>query len=137
MRSEIKKHLESRMLGNLHVRFGIGGRVQFPALHHKKFRQILKSSGVKPIRTLPMAPHLNCVIERFIRTIKSECLNKMLIFGERHLEYLTSEFVQHYHKERAHQGLDNEIIEPPPKGTGEIICQERLGGLLNFYGRAA
>jgi len=106
-------------------------------LFSKEFRQILKSSGVRPIRTLPMAPHLNCLIERFVRTIKSECLNRMLIFGERHLEYLTNEFVEHYHKERAHQGLDNEIIEPPPKGTGEIVCQERLGGLLKFYGRAA
>ncbi len=106
-------------------------------LFSKEFRQILKSSGVRPIRTLPMSPHLNCLIERFVRTIKSECLNRMLIFGERHLEYLTNEFVQHYHKERAHQGLDNEIIEPPPQGTGEIVCQERLGGLLKFYRRAA
>lgn len=43
----------------------------------------------------------------------------------------------HYHTERAHQSLDNTIIEPPPQGTGEIVCQERLGGLLKFYRRAA
>jgi len=54
-----------------------------------------------------------------------------------YLEYLTKEFVEHYHKERSHQGLDNGIIEPPPQGTGEIVCQERLGGLLKFYRRAA
>jgi len=120
-------------------------------LFSNEFRQILKSSGVRPIRTLPMAPHLNCLIERFIKTIKIECLDRMLIFGERHLEYLTKEFLEHYHKERPHQSLDNEIIEPerphqsldneiiepPPPGTGEIICQERLGGLLKFYRRAA
>ncbi len=47
------------------------------------------------------------------------------------------EYVEHYHTERAHQGIDNEIIEPPAKGQGKIICQERLGGLLNFYRRAA
>jgi len=54
-----------------------------------------------------------------------------------HLEYLCKEFLEHYHKERPHQSLDNEIIEPPPQGNGEIICQERLGGLLKFYRRAA
>ncbi len=106
-------------------------------LFTKEFRDILKDSGVKPIRTLPMSPHLNCVIERFIKTIKTECLNRMLIFGERHLEYITFEFVTHYHTERPHQGLDNEIIEPPPQGTGEIVCRERLGGLLKSYRRAA
>ena len=106
-------------------------------LFTKDFRMILRSSGIRPIRTLPMSPHLTPIIERFIRSIKSECLDRMLIFGERHLRYVVNEFVEHYHKERAHQGLNNEIIEPPPQGTGEIVCQERLGGLLKFYRRAA
>ena len=52
-------------------------------------------------------------------------------------KYLTKEFLEHYHKECAHQGLDNEIIEPPLPGTGEIVCQKRLGGLLKFYRKAA
>ncbi len=103
----------------------------------EKFRLILRDSDVRPIRTLPMAPHLNCVIERFIRSIKSESLNRMLIFGQRHLEYIVREYIEHYNHERPHQGLDDEMIEPPPKGTGEIICQERLGGLLKYYRRAA
>ena len=98
---------------------------------------LLKDSGVKPIRTLPMAPHLNCMIERFIRSIKSESLNRMLIFGERHLEYIVKEYMEHYNHERPHQGLDDEMIEPPPQGMGEIVCRERLGGLLKYYGRAA
>ena len=102
-------------------------------LFTEEFREILKASGIKPIKTLPMAPHLNCVVERFVRSIKSEALDRMLIFGERHLEYVIKEYMEHYHTERAHQGLGNEIIE----GQGEIICQERLGGLLNFYRRAA
>ena len=106
-------------------------------LFTKEFRQILKDSGVKPIRTLPMAPHLNCMVERFVRSIKYECLNRMLIFGERHLEYVVKEYMEHYNHERPHQGLDDEMIEPPPKGRGEIICRERLGGLLKYYGRAA
>jgi len=106
-------------------------------LFTKEFRSILRASGVRPIRTLPMAPHLNCMIERFVRTIKSECLSKMLIFGGRHLDYLVTEFMKHYNHERPHQGIDDELIEPPPQGTGEIICQERLGGLLKYYRRAA
>jgi putative transposase len=106
-------------------------------LFTKKFREILKSSGVKPIRTTPMSPHLNCIMERFVRSIKSEALDRMLIFGERHLEYVIREYIEHYHTERAHQGIGNEIIEPPPQGAGEVVCQERLGGLLNFYRRAA
>jgi len=106
-------------------------------LFTKEFRQILINSGVKPIKTLPMAPHLNCIVERFIRSIKSEAIDRMLIFGERHLRYIAKEYEIHYHQERPHQGLDNEIIEPPPKGTGEIVCEERLGGLLKFYRRAA
>ena len=106
-------------------------------LFTEEFREILKASGIKPIKTLPMAPHLNCVMERFVRSIKSECLNRMPIFGERHLEYVIREHMEHYHTERAHQSIGNEIIEPPPKGKGEIICYERLGELLNFYRRAA
>ena len=106
-------------------------------LFTKEFRQILRDSGVKPIRTLPMSPHLNCLVERFIRSIKSECLDRMLIFGERHLEYIVKEYMEHYHTERPHQGLDNEMIEPPPLGNGEIVCRERLGGLLKSYRRAA
>jgi putative transposase len=84
-----------------------------------------------------MAPPLNCVIERFVRSIKSECLNRMLIFGERRMEYVIEEYMEHYHTERAHQGIGNEIIEAPPQGKGKIICQERLDGLLTFYRRAA
>ncbi len=61
----------------------------------------------------------------------------MLIFAERHLEYLIKEYVEHYNTERPHQGIDNENIEPPPQGKGEIICRERLGGLLRYYRRAA
>ena len=84
-----------------------------------------------------MSPHLHCVVERFVRSIKSEVLNCMAVFGERHLEYVIHEYMEHYHTERPHQGIGNEIIEPPPPGEGKIVCQERLGGLLKSYRRAA
>jgi transposase InsO family protein len=99
-------------------------------LFTEEFREILKASGIKPIRTLPVAPHLSCIVERFIRSIKSECLDRMLIFGERHLEYVINEYMEHYHAERAHQGIGNKVIEPQHEGNqGEIICIERLGGI--------
>ncbi|OHB67894.1 MAG: hypothetical protein A2Y76_02630 [Planctomycetes bacterium RBG_13_60_9] len=101
-----------------------------------EFREISGVSGIKPIRTLPMAPHLDCIVERSVRSIRSECLNRMLIFGERHLEYVIKEYMERHHTERAHQGIGNEIVEPPPKGEGEVVCQEQLGGPLDFYRKA-
>lgn len=105
-------------------------------LFTKDFIQILSSAKIKTVKTLPLAPNLTPFVERFIRSIKSECLDKMLIFGERHLNYIIDEYVKHYHQERPHQGLENNIIEPPPQGGGDIVCHERLGGLLKHYRRA-
>jgi len=106
-------------------------------LYTKEFVKTLKAGGVKPIKSMPLAPNFSPFVERFIRSIKSECLDRMIILGEAHLRHCITEYISHYHTERAHQGLDNTIIEPPPQGTGEIVCQERLGGLLKFYRRAA
>jgi putative transposase len=101
------------------------------------FRKMLEAANVKTVRTPPMAPNLTPVVERFIRSIKSECLGRMLIFGEAHLRYCIEQYCLHYHHERPHQGLNNNMIEPPPQGSGEIICRERIGGLLKSYRRAA
>jgi len=106
-------------------------------LYTEAFIEMLKAGGVKSIKSMPMAPNFSPFVERFIRSIKSECLDRMLIFGEAHLRYCIEQYIEHYHTERAHQSLDNTIIEPPPQGTGEIVRQERLGGLLKFYRRAA
>jgi len=101
------------------------------------FVEILRLSGVKTVKTQPLSPNLTPYIERFIRSIKSECLDRMLIFGERHLEYIANEYLQHYHNERPHQGIGNDMIDPTSQGEGEIVCHERLGGLLKSYRRAA
>ncbi len=108
-------------------------------LFTKDFKSILRAGGVKCVKTTVACPNMNPFVERFVRSIKSECLNKMLIFGERHLRYLVNEYMEHYHTERPHQGIGNNIIEPPssPVGQGKIVCQERLGGLLKSYRRAA
>ena len=106
-------------------------------LFTKEFRAILKAGGVKPVKTTVASPNLNPFVERFVRSIKYECLNKILIFGERHFRYVISEYMKFYHFERPHQGIGNNIIDPQPQGKGEIVCHERLGGLLKSYRRAA
>jgi transposase InsO family protein len=106
-----------------------------------EFRNILRAGGVECIKLPASSPDLNAYAERFVLSIKSECLNKLIPLGERHLRYVVSEFVEHYHLERNHQGLDNRLIVTPPDSgsndNGPIARRERLGGLLNFYYRRA
>ena len=88
----------------------------------------------------PKSPNLNAYLERWMRSLKSECLNRMIFFGRKSLGRALKEYVEHYHHERNHQGLDNELITPDEDvGTvaGEIHCRERLGGLLKYYHRNA
>lgn len=106
-------------------------------LFTKDFRKILKIAGIKCVKTTVASPNLSPYVERFIRSIKSECLNRMLIFGEAHLRHVVSEYIVHYHTERPHGGLNYKIIVPPPRGRGKIVCHERLGGLLKSWRRAA
>ncbi|MEZ6184142.1 MAG: integrase core domain-containing protein [Planctomycetota bacterium] len=76
--------------------------------------------------------------ERFVRSIKEECLSKLIPLGEAHLRRAIREFVEHYHAERNHQGLGNRLIAPAPgvgSREGEIVVDERLGGLLRHYSR--
>jgi putative transposase len=79
------------------------------------------------------------IAERFVRSIKHECLNRVIPFGDRHLRRTIAEFVEHYHSERNPQGLGNELINgaPPVDGVNRIRCRQRLGGLLNYYCRAS
>jgi putative transposase len=88
----------------------------------------------------PKSPNLNAYMERWFRSLKSECLDRMIFFGRKSLENAVREYVEHYHAERTHQGLDNELIEPvddPDSVAGRIECRERLGGMLKFYHRRA
>ncbi len=102
-----------------------------------RFRIVLEAAGIKLIRTPYQAPNANAFAERFVRSIKEECLDRMILFGEGHLRRALEEYLAHYHVERNHQGLGNELIEPARIGNGEIVCDQRLGGLLNFYRPAA
>ena len=102
-------------------------------------RQRLEESGVRVVQTPFQAPNANAYAERFVRSIKHECLNRVIPFGEHHLRRTLAEFIEHYHCERNHQGLRNELIDHvpwTPRGGGIRRCQ-CLGGLLNCYYRAA
>jgi len=104
------------------------------------FRQILQDGGVKPVRLPAQSPDLNCYAERFVLSIKSECLNRLILLGEKHLRLVVAEYVRHYHVERHHQGLGGQLIEPDEtawRNTGRVACRERLGGLLRYYYREA
>ena len=109
-------------------------------LYTHAFLEILKSSGVQPIKLPPRSPNLNAYAERFVRSIKEECLSRVVLLGEGHLHLVVHEYVEHYHRERNHQGLDNQLLEraPPPENlAAEVHRRGRIGGLLNYYHREA
>ncbi len=106
------------------------------------FRGILSDRGVDPLRLPARSPNLNAFAERFVLSIKSECLNRIVPLSERHLRYVVREFTKHYHLERNHQGIGNRLIVPPvseapANANAPIRCRERVGGLLKHYYRAS
>jgi transposase InsO family protein len=102
-------------------------------------RRVLGDAGIDVVLTPVRAPNANAYAERFVRSIKEECLDRMIPLGERHFRRAVREFVAHYHGERNHQGLQNRLITGAPViGTvGRVRRRSRLGGLLNYYERAA
>ncbi len=104
----------------------------------EQFERILRDHGVDIVRTPKQAPNCNAYAERFVLSIKSECLRRMIFFGEASLRRAVSEYLAHYHSERAHQGIGNEPIDAgrEPK-SGLVHCSERLGGILKYYHRVA
>jgi transposase InsO family protein len=104
------------------------------------FSGLLRDSDTKVILLPPRSPNLNAYIERYMRSMKSECLNKMIFFGEKSLRRAVNEFAEHYHSERNHQGIGNDIIalgDEAELTSDEIQCNERLGGMLKYYYRDA
>ncbi len=104
------------------------------------FRALLELFDVKTVKLPARSPDLNAYAERFVLSIRSECLDQIIPLGERHLRKAVREYTEHYHAERNHQGRGNESIETPceePNMDGTVECQERLGGVLKYYRRAA
>jgi hypothetical protein len=107
----------------------------------RQFRETLAAGGGQCLPLPAQSPNLNAYAERWVRSIKEECLAKLILFGERSLQRVVSNYLEHYHQERNHQGKDNLWLFPARVGEassrGGIRCRERLGGLLKYYSRAA
>jgi putative transposase len=101
--------------------------------------ELLRTVGVRVVRTPASAPNCNAHAERFIRSIKAECLDRVVPLGERHFRHLVREFIDHYRAERNHQGIGNELIERPPdrRTGGPVRRRQRVGGTLSYYYRSA
>jgi putative transposase len=98
----------------------------------RAFDELLKNSDVEPIVLPPRSPNLNAHCERFVRSIKEEALDHILILGERSLSYVIEQYLVHDHAERSHQGLDNQLIAPALDSgnhSGQVRRRARLGGL--------
>src|SRR5215472_12118579 len=105
------------------------------------FRQTMKWGNVNPLRLPARSPNLNSYAERWVRSVKEECLSRLILFGESSLRRALQQYIVHYHEERNHQGKDNRILFPPQtevrRKLGAVRCRERLGGLLKYYDREA
>ena len=106
----------------------------------QSFRAIIASGRVEPLALPAPSPNLNAYAERWVRSVKEECLSKVILLGERSLRRALNEFLEHYHAERNHQGKGNVLLfprDPHVRSEGPVQCRERLGGLLRHYHQEA
>jgi len=106
----------------------------------QSFRAIIASGRVEPLALPARSPNLNAYAERWVRSVKEECLSKVVLFGERSLWRALSQYVEHFHAERNHQGKGNVLLFPRDTDVdreGPVQCRERLGGLLRYYHQEA
>jgi transposase InsO family protein len=106
----------------------------------RSFRAIVALSRIGPMVLPAHSPNLNAYAERWVRSVKEECLSRVILFGERSLRRALSNYVDHYHVERNHQGKGNVLLFPrlnDRQREGPVQCRERLGGLLRYYHREA
>jgi putative transposase len=106
------------------------------------FRETLKAGGMEPIQLPARSPNLNSHAERWVRSVRDECLSKLILFGEGSLRRALTDFIDHFHTERNHQGKSNVLLFPTEKvgqqkPRSRVRCRERLGGLLKYYSYAA
>jgi hypothetical protein len=108
----------------------------------ESFRNIIESGNVKTLPLPAHSPNLNAFAERWVKSVKDDCLSKLILFGETSLRRALREYLIHYHAERNHQGKSNVLLFPTAKQAvdcidGPVGCKERLGGLLKYYHREA
>jgi transposase InsO family protein len=105
------------------------------------FTATLSDGGLQPLKLPARSPNLNAFAERWVRSVKQECLSKLILFSAASLKRVLAEYLAHYHAERNHQGKQNVLLFPAsadacPRAS-PVICKQRLGGLLKYYARAA
>ena len=108
----------------------------------KSFRTIIDAGDVKTLPLPARSPNLNAYAERWVKSVKEECLSKLILFGEASLRRALREYLTHFHRERNHQGKGNVLLFPSRPGPApglerSVRCRERLGGLLKYYHREA
>ena len=105
------------------------------------FQQLIDAAGVKRVPLPPRSPNLNAYAERWVRSVKEECLARLILCGEASLRHVLTQYGEHFHHERNHQGKGNVLLFPTiihdPECTGPMQCHERLGGLLHYDERVA
>jgi hypothetical protein len=107
------------------------------------FREAIKAGKVRPLQLPARSPNLNAFAERWVRSVKEECTSRLIFFGEGSLRRALTQYIEHYHRERNHQGKENRLLFPLPRrpakrrGGGAVRCSQRLGGLLKYYERRA
>ena len=108
------------------------------------FDQVFQDNGCTVEATAPRSPNQNAFIERWVKSIKVECLNHFIVFGKKHLDFLVSSYLDYYNEWRPHQSLDNRplsgkwsVVDEPLGEDEKIVCHEKLGGLLRHYERVA
>ena len=108
-------------------------------LYTQEFLGMLSEVGIESVKLPPRSPNLNAYAERFVKTIKEGCLERMILFGEDSLRNAVRHFIDHYHLERNQQGLQNRLITPLGTAiqSGAVQKRQRLGGMLNYYYREA
>ena len=126
--------------------YGPGGRVEIGADGWRRPTHYYPPPGPPED---PWGPYIREAAERYrmperwVRSVKEECLSQLILFGENSLRRAPTQYIEHYHRERNHQGKANELLFPLPWGParrrpqGAIRCRERLGGLLKYYERRA
>ncbi len=135
---QVARQLRDEFDGPLRsYRYLIMGRDDKLTPHFKAF---LRREGVEPVLCPPRAPNCNAYAERFVRSVKEECLDRIIPIGLESVRRAVSEFLVHYHGERNHQGLDNRLIEPPScldTRDRPVRRRERLDAMLSYYYRLA
>jgi len=108
--------------------------------YSESFRTIIESGQVKPIKLPACSPNRNAFAERWVRSVKEECLSRLILVGEDSLRRVVNNYLPHYHEERNHQSKGNVLLFPLPRTNptaNPVQCRERLGGNLRDYHREA